>query len=185
MSEIACNAKVRKLLDTASKSSETNFFRSFPILNRCVPDKDSAAAGIIYDFYAYLNSFDFFSQVMADLYASHREIIGLSVAGLSKNFPRTSHEFTDNQCVFSVLSGIFLAVLYFHTQAIVYVILTLVTLATTGMRSFSFKTTIYFMEMLFFSWHGVVMVGMVQFESFFGSTKPIGTAQCVAGRNQQ
>ncbi|OWA53979.1 CTL-like protein 1 [Hypsibius exemplaris] len=50
------------------------------ILNRCVPNKADASAAVVYDFYAYLNSFDFYSRVMADLYASYREITGVCVS---------------------------------------------------------------------------------------------------------
>ncbi|XP_055348122.1 choline transporter-like 1 [Paramacrobiotus metropolitanus] len=87
---------------------------SFPVLRRCVPDKASLSTSdvhVVYDFYAYLNSFDFFSQILADLYASYREVIGLSFAAL-------------------VLSGVLLLVLYYWTAAIIYVILILVSLGS-------------------------------------------------------
>ena len=49
-----------------------------------MPDKLDASATVVYDFYAYLNSFDFYTRVMADLYASYREVIGVSVAAFGK-----------------------------------------------------------------------------------------------------
>lgn len=53
------------------------------MLNRCVPVKvKGLVENVLYNVYAYLNSLDLLQQVAGDLFASWKEIIGLSFFAL-------------------------------------------------------------------------------------------------------
>ncbi|CAM1321355.1 SLC44A1 (predicted) [Pycnogonum litorale] len=58
-------------------------FKSKPVLNRCVP---TTIKELLYNVTAYVNSVDILQQGVGDLYASWKEIVGLSVLALVLSF---------------------------------------------------------------------------------------------------
>ncbi|GAV08421.1 hypothetical protein RvY_18112 [Ramazzottius varieornatus] len=82
------------------------------ILNRCVPSKNEVDMATVYDYYAYLNSFDLHKRVMADFYASYRQVIGLTITAL-------------------VASILIIVVLRFAPGAVVHMILSVAAVGTT------------------------------------------------------
>ncbi|XP_022253076.1 CTL-like protein 1 isoform X2 [Limulus polyphemus] len=58
-----------------------------PLLHRCVPESVlGITQNIIYSFYSYLNSFDTFQQVVGDLYASWKEMLGMLILSVVLSF---------------------------------------------------------------------------------------------------
>ena len=108
------------------------------ILNRCVPSKVDVDVVKVYDYYAYLNSFDLHKRVMADFYASYRQVIGLTITALGKSFAiceTLSILIRSNQKWFLLLivtSVVIIVVLRFAPAAVVHVILGIAAIGTTG-----------------------------------------------------
>lgn len=60
-------------------------YDSFPLLNRCVPNKaKDLAEKVVSDFYELLNSWDTIEQMLSDLYSSWKEMIICVIIAFSK-----------------------------------------------------------------------------------------------------
>lgn len=72
-------------INNRSKENRTGYCPSTPvyestiILNRCVPKAiTEISAGLVYNLYGVLNSWDIIEQILGDLYKTWREILALS-----------------------------------------------------------------------------------------------------------
>ncbi|XP_069703393.1 choline transporter-like 1 [Periplaneta americana] len=93
-------------------------YESVPVLNRCVPRPlKEVADHVLFNLYAVLNSWDTVEQVLSDLYATWREILGLTILSF-------------------VLSLVMIAVLHLLASLVAWIFMLIVSIAAivgTGM----------------------------------------------------